>query len=160
MAIERTFVMIKPDGVQRALIGEIISRFEKAGLKIIGMKFIHVDRDFAKKHYSEHVEKPFYKGLEDLLVDGPVVAMVLEGAGAIDFVRKIVGSTEPAKAAPGTIRGDYAHMNYARADDKGIGLPNLIHASDSPESAEKEISLWFSENELFDNYETVHAKWM
>jgi nucleoside-diphosphate kinase len=160
MTIERTFVMIKPDGVQRSLVGEIISRFEKAGLKIIGMKFIHVDRDFAKKHYSEHVEKPFYKGLEDLLVDGPVVAMVLEGAGAIEFVRKIVGSTEPAKALPGTIRGDFAHMNYARADSKGVGLPNLIHASDSVESANKEISLWFSETELFDNYETVHAKWM
>ncbi len=160
MTIERTFVMIKPDGVQRALIGEIISRFEKVGLKIVAMKFIHVDSEFSKKHYNDHVDKPFYPGLEQLLTDGPVVAMVLEGANAISQVRKMVGGTEPASAAPGTIRGDYAHMNYARADDLGIGLPNLIHASDSPEGAEKEIRLWFSEQEIFDKYETVFTKFM
>lgn len=160
MAIERTFVMIKPDGVQRQIVGEILSRFEKVGLKLVGMKLIHVDADFSKKHYADHVEKPFYKGLEDLLVSGPVVAMVLEGANAIDLVRKMVGSTAPSKADPGTIRGDYAHMDYARADEKGVGVPNLIHASDSTESAQKEMHLWFSETEIFDNYSTVHEKFM
>lgn len=160
MTIERTFVMVKPDGVQRAIVGEIISRFEKVGLKIIAMKFVHVDKEFSKKHYNEHIDKPFYPGLEDLLTDGPVVAMVLEGTNAIAQVRKMVGGTEPAGAAPGTIRGDYAHMNYARADDLGIGLPNLIHASDSPEGSEKEIGLWFAENDIFDNYNTVMTKFM
>lgn len=160
MTVERTFVMIKPDGVQRAIVGELISRFEKVGLKLIGMKFVHVDADFSKKHYADLIEKPFYKGLEELIVSGPVVAMVFEGAEAIKFVRKMVGATEPSGAAPGTIRGDYAHMNYARADGKGIALPNLIHASDSPEGAKKEISLWFSESELFDNYELAHAKFL
>ncbi len=160
MEIEKTFIMIKPDGVQRGIVGEILTRFEKAGLKIVGMKFIHVDRDFSKKHYSEHLEKEFYAGLEDLLVSGPVLALVLEGAKAIEIVRKMVGSTEPAGAMPGTIRGDYAHMNYARADKKGIALPNLIHASDSKENAQIEIGLWFSQNELYDNYQTVHEKFM
>ena len=160
MVVEKTFVMIKPDGVQRGIIGEVLTRFEKVGLKIIGMKFIHVDREFSKKHYSDHVGKPFYPGLEELLVSGPVVALTLEGANAVSQVRKMVGSTEPAGAQPGTIRGDYAHMNYKRADGKGIALPNLIHASDSVENAEKEIHLWFSESELFDNYETVFSKFM
>ncbi len=160
MTVEKTFVMIKPDGVQRCIVGELITRFERVGLKIVGMKFVHVDRDFSKKHYSEHVLKPFYPGLEDLLVSGPVVAMVLEGTKAIEVVRKMVGPTEPAKAPPGTIRGDYAHMNYARADGKKIALPNLIHASDSSEGAEKEIKLWFSKMEIYDKYETVFSKFM
>lgn len=152
--------MIKPDGVQRGVVGELLTRFEKVGLKIVAMKFIHVDADFSKKHYSAHVEKPFYPGLEALLTSGPVIAMVLEGAKAIELVRKMVGATEPAKAQPGTIRGDYAHMNYARADGKGIALPNLIHASDSEEGAKTEISLWFSKEEIFDKYQTVFEKYM
>lgn len=160
MTVERTFVMIKPDGIQRGIVGEIITRLEKVGLKIVGMKFVHVDADFSKKHYHDLVDKPFYPGLEELLISGPVLGMVLEGAKAISLVRKMVGATEPAGSAPGTIRGDYAHMNYARADAAGIALPNLIHASDSPEGAENEIRLWFSESELFDNYETVHQKFM
>lgn len=160
MVIERTFVMIKPDGVQRQIIGELITRFEKVGLKLVGLKFMHVNADFSKKHYSDLINKPFYQGLEDLIISGPVVAMVWEGAKAISLVRKMVGSTEPAGAAPGTIRADYAHMNYARADGKGIAIPNLIHASDSSEGAEKEINLWFSKSELFDKYDTVHSKFM
>lgn len=160
MTIERTFVMIKPDGVQRQIVGEIISRFEKTGLKLVAMKFIHVDADFSKKHYVDLIDKPFYKGLEELLLSGPVVAMVWEGSNATKFVRKMLGSTAPNDAEPGTIRGDFAHMNYARADEKGVGVPNLVHASDSPESAKKEISLWFSESEVFDGYETVHSKFM
>jgi len=160
MTIEKTFVMIKPDGVQRGVIGELITRFERVGLKLVAMKFIHIDRNFSKKHYSDHVSKGFYPGLENMIVSGPVVAMIWEGAKAIELVRKMVGSTEPAKAPPGTIRGDYAHMNYARADGKGVALPNLIHASDSPEGAIKEISLWFSEKEIYDKYDTVYSKFM
>lgn len=160
MAIERTFVAIKPDGVQRCIVGEILSRFEKVGLKIVGMKFVHADADFAKKHYSDHVDKFFYPGLEKYITSGPVVALVLEGINAIAMVRKLVGETAPEKSLPGTIRGDYAHMDYARGDDHDLGIVNLIHASDIPENAEKEIHLWFSESELFDKYETVHAKFM
>jgi nucleoside-diphosphate kinase len=158
--MERTFVMIKPDGIQRQIVGEIMMRFERVGLKIVGMKFTHVDADFSKKHYADLIDKPFYAGLESLLTSGPVMAIVLEGASAISLVRKMVGSTEPAGSAPGTIRGDYAHMNYGRADAAGMALPNVIHASDSPEGASREISLWFSESELYDNYETVHGRFM
>lgn len=160
MSVERTFVMIKPDGVQRGLVGEILTRFEKVGLKLVAMKFMHVDEEFSKKHYSDLVEKPFYPGLENLLTSGPVVAMVFEGAKSISLVRKMVGATEPASSLPGTIRGDYAHMNYAKADADGKALPNLIHASDSPQGAEKEIHLWFSESDIYDNYETVFSKFM
>ena len=160
MTTEKTFIMIKPDGIQRGIVGEIITRFEKVGMKIVGMKFIHINRDFAKKHYSDHISKEFYKVLEDFIGSGPVLAIVLEGAKAIEIVRKMVGKTEPAGAVSGTIRGDYAHMNYARADGIGVALPNLIHASDTTENAKKEISLWFSENEIFDNYKTVHEIFM
>lgn len=160
MTVEKTFVMIKPDGVQRGIVGELISRFEKVGLKLVAMKFVHVDATHSKNHYSDLIDKPFYKGLEELLISGPVVAMVFEGAKAISLVRKMVGTTEPAGSAPGTIRGDYAHMNYARADGKGVALPNLIHASDSEEGAQKEIKLWFKDEEIFEDYETVHQKFM
>jgi nucleoside-diphosphate kinase len=158
MTVERTFVMLKPDTVQRGIVGEIISRFEKVGLKLCAMKLVQVDRDFAKKHYSDLVDKPFYQGLEDMIVSGPVVAMVWEGASAISVVRKMVGATEPASAAPGTIRGDYTHLTYARADSIGGRMPNVIHASDAPETAEKEIHLWFSETEIFDDFELAHGK--
>jgi len=158
MTVERTFVMIKPDGVKRAIIGELISRFEKVGLKLVGMKMDHIDEDFAAKHYSDLVEKPFYPGLRDMITSGPVIAMVWEGAKAISLVRKMVGATEPAQSAPGTIRGDYAHITYARADAIGGAMPNLVHASDSEEGAEKELHLWFSESDLFDEYETVLSK--
>lgn len=146
--MERTFVMIKPDGVQRGIIGEVITRFEKVGLKIIAMKFVHVDADFSKKHYNEHVDKPFYPGLEDMITSGPVVAMVLEGANAIAQVRKMVGATEPKSALPGTIRGDYTHMSYGFADQREIALKNIIHASDSVDNGKKEISLWFNDDEI------------
>lgn len=158
--MERTFVMIKPDGVQRGIIGEIISRFEKVGLKLVAMKFVHVDADFSKKHYNAHVDKPFYPGLEQMITSGPVVAMVWEGANAIAQVRKMVGATEPANSAPGTIRGDYAHITYARADATGGQMPNIIHASDGKEGAEAEIGLWFSEQDIWDRYDTVFSKFM
>lgn len=153
--IERTLVLIKPDGVQRALMGRILSRFEDAGLKVVGMKMVWVDKEFSKKHYSAHVSKPFYAGLEKNITEAPVVAIALEGIGAIEIVRKMVGSTEPKGSAPGTIRGDFAHTSYAYADNKGIAMKNLIHASGNKEDAQVEVPLWFTDKELH-TYKTVH----
>ena len=161
MTEERSLVFVKPDGVERGLVGEIISRFERVGLLIAGMKLVWIDADHAKKHYVEHVEKPFYPPVEDYVTSGPVVAMVLEGHNAVALVRKLVGSTEPNSSAPGTIRGDYAHMTYAFSDGegKGLGLRNVIHASGNLEEAKKEIDLWFKSEELY-NYKLVHHKHM
>ena len=153
--IERTLVLLKPDAVQRSICGEIMTRFEKAGLKIVGMKMVWADRDFSKEHYAEHVEKPFYKGLEDMIVMGPVIALVLEGVEAISLVRKMTGATEPKSALPGTIRGDYAQVSYGHADKRGIGIKNVVHASANTEDAQKEVSLWFKEEEMH-TYKTVH----
>lgn len=153
--IERTLILLKPDAVQRGVCGQIISRFERAGLKAVGMKMFWADRDFAKKHYAEHVEKKFYPGLEDMIVMGPVIAMVLEGVEAISLVRKMCGATDPKSAVPGTIRGDFAQVSYEHADEKGIGVKNVIHASANKEDAEREIELWFSKEELH-SYKTVH----
>ncbi len=153
--IERTLVLLKPDAVQRGFMGEILTRFERAGLKIVGMKMVWVDKDFSKQHYEEHVEKGFYPGLESMITEGPVLALVLEGVEAIGTVRKMVGSTEPKAAAPGTIRGDYAHVSYGYADTKNIGVKNLIHASANAEDAQKEVALWFASQELH-TYKTVH----
>ncbi|MEM4397784.1 MAG: nucleoside-diphosphate kinase [Candidatus Woesearchaeota archaeon] len=153
--IERTLVLLKPDAVQRGIIGNIITRFENVGLKIVGMKMIWIDENFSKKHYSDHVNKPFYKPLENFITEGPVIAIVLEGIHAVELVRKMVGSTEPKKAQPGTIRGDFAHHSYEYADKKGIAIKNLIHASDTIENAKKEVSLWFNDDELH-TYKTVH----
>ncbi len=155
--IEKSLVLVKPDGVQRCLIGEIIKRFEKRGLKIVGLKMVWVDKDFSKQHYSAHIDKSFYQGLEEFIVSAPVVAMVVEGIEAVEQVRKIVGSTEPKGAPVGTIRGDLAHVSYGYADKKGIAIKNLIHASGTSEEAEKEVNLWFSVEELF-NYESAHDK--
>ncbi len=148
-------VLIKPDGVQRGLVGEVLHRFEKVGLKIVAMKMVHIDKEFSRKHYAAHVEKPFYPGLESLITMGPVVALILEGINAISLVRKMVGSTEPNSAAPGTIRGDYAHVSYSYADENGISIKNVIHASGDKEDAEKEVKLWFSDEEIHD-YVSVH----
>lgn len=155
--MQRTLILIKPDGVQRGLAGEIISRFESAGLKIVGMKMVWADEKFSKKHYSAHLEKPFYAGLEAMITEGPVIALVLEGIHAVEIVRKIVGPTEPRKAPPGTIRGDYAHHSYEYADEKGIAIKNIIHASGSAEEAKTEVALWFLDSELH-SYKTAHEK--
>jgi nucleoside-diphosphate kinase len=155
--IQKSLVLLKPDAVERALVGTIISRFENVGLKLVAAKLVSVTPDFAKKHYDEHVSKPFYHGLEKYITSGPVFAMVLEGINAIEVVRKMVGSTEPHKAQPGTIRGDFAHVNYAWADNKNISVKNLIHASDSEENATKETYLWFNELDIID-YSGVHEK--
>jgi nucleoside-diphosphate kinase len=134
--MERTFVMIKPDGVQRGLIGEIITRFERRGLKIVDMKFVHVSRELAEKHYAVHQGRPFYDGLIEYITSGPVLAMVLEGTNAITVARNTMGATNPADAAPGTIRADF-----------GIEIGrNLVHGSDGPETAAFEIDLWFGDD--------------
>jgi nucleoside-diphosphate kinase len=157
--IERTLVLIKPDGVQRCFAGRIISRFEDAGLKIVGMKMVWADDAFARKHYTEDIEKRRGKHVRDYLADfiksGPVIAFVLEGVNAIENVRKLVGSTEPKSAQPGTIRGDFAHTSYAYCDSKKMVVKNLIHASADAKDAEYETGLWFKPGELH-TYKTVH----
>ncbi len=155
MAIERTFIALKPDAVQRGLIGEIISRFERVGLKIIGMKMVSMDKKFAEKHYAAHLKKDFYKSLETFMTSGPVVAICIEGLHAVELVRKIVGATEPRTALPGTIRGDYSHHSYEYTNKKGIAIKNLIHASGNLEEAKAELDLWFKKEELH-SYKTVH----
>jgi nucleoside-diphosphate kinase len=135
MAVERTLVLIKPDAVQRALAGEILARFERRGLKIREARLVLVDRDLAQKHYAEHAEKPFFGELVEFITSAPTLALALEGESAISVVRTTMGSTNPAESAPGTIRGDLA-----------LAMPdNLVHGSDSPESAERELALWFGD---------------
>ncbi|MDO8467717.1 MAG: nucleoside-diphosphate kinase [Nanoarchaeota archaeon] len=155
---EKTLVLIKPEAVQRHLIGKIISRFEDAGLKIVGMKMVWIDEEFAKKHYTEDISKrrgEFVRNkLLKYLVEGPVVAIVLEGVDAIENVRRITGSTEPKTAQPGTIRGDFAHVSYKYADDNNMAVKNIIHSSSNEEDAKNEIALWFKKNELHD-YKTI-----
>ncbi len=136
--MQRTLVIIKPDGVQRALAGKIMARFEERGLKVVALKLVQVDRALAEKHYAVHQGKFFYEGLVNYITSSPVVVMVLEGHEAIGAVRKMVGATRPWEAEAGTLRGDYALM----------GLRNLIHASDSVETAASEIDLWFKPDEL------------
>lgn len=157
--IERTLVLIKPDGVKRGLMGRIISRFEDAGLKIVAVKLRQTNEAHALKHYTEDIEKRRGKIVRDRLVDylktGPVLALVLEGINAIANVRKMVGATEPKSAAPGTIRGDFSHVSFSYADAKGKVIENLIHASSDATDAEREVWLWFNEEEICD-YKTVH----
>ncbi len=161
--IERTLILFKPDAVQRGVVGEILTRFERVGLKIVGTKMIAPDREHLYKHYEEigqmitrHGEKIFNDTIDTMNV-GPIIAIVLEGVEAVELVRKLVGSTEPKSSAPGTIRGDFSHMSYGYADAKGIGFPNLIHASGDKDDAEKEIPHWFSEDELYD-YSVLNEK--
>ncbi len=157
--IEQTLVLLKPDAVQRALIGEIIARFERAGLKIVGMKMVWVDEQFALKHYTEDLAKrrgeAVRRNMVKFLQEGPVVAFILEGVEAVEIVRKIVGSTEPKAAPPGTIHGDYAHVCFSYADQKKTVVRNLIHASANNDDAKYEVPLWFNEKEMH-SYKTVH----
>jgi nucleoside-diphosphate kinase len=138
MAVERTLILIKPDAVQRALAGEILSRFERRGLAVRAAKLIQVDRDLGERHYAEHSEKPFFGELVEFITSAPTLALVLEGEGAVAVARETIGATNPAEAAPGTIRGDLA-----------LSMPdNLVHGSDAPETAVREIELWFAQDEL------------
>jgi nucleoside-diphosphate kinase len=152
--MEKTLVLIKPEGVKRHLVGKIIQRFEDAGLKIVGMKQVWIKEDFAQKHYEEHVGKPFYKNLEKHITEGPVIAIALEGVNAIENVRKMVGGTEPKSSPPGTIRGDFAHISYQYADSKGCPIKNIVHASGNEKDAKKEIPLWFTDYEIH-SYKTL-----
>ncbi len=136
--MERTLILVKPDGVQRGLIGEIVGRFERRGLKLAGMKFLQMSQQLAEAHYAVHRERPFYNSLVEYITSGPVVAMVWEGKDAIAAARSTMGATNPVAAAPGTIRGDFG-MEIGR---------NLVHGSDSPENAAKEVNLFFSAGEL------------
>lgn len=147
---ERTFVMVKPDGVHRGLIGKIITRFEERGLTLVGAKFIQLDDDLAKEHYREHEDKPFFDDLVDFITADPVIAMVWKGDDAVHLVRNMIGATDPAESTPGSIRGDF-----------GIDLGrNVIHASDEePGSNEREIELFFDEEELHD-WEQVDESWV
>ncbi len=147
--MERTFVMVKPDGVQRNLVGEVIRRFEAKGFTLVGLKMMQVSRELAEKHYDVHKEKPFFGGLVDFIVSAPVVAVVWEGEGVVAAARKIIGATNPLTAEPGTIRGDY-----------GISIGrNLIHGSDAIETAQREISLWFTGEELI-SWEPTITAWL
>lgn len=186
LPMEKTLVLIKPDGVQRGHVGAIISRFEQVGLKLVAMKMVHASHEDVDKHYllTEEWMKGVYekakakyeatgqafqypdhkayggeikRGLVDFLKSGPIVALVLEGEMAISLVRKLVGATEPASSAPGTIRGDFSHDTYALANAQGRPLRNLIHASGAPDEAEREIRIWFTDTELY-QYEHVHDR--
>jgi nucleoside-diphosphate kinase len=138
MALERTLVLVKPDAMRRALAGEILARLERRGIELLAARMLTVDRSIAEEHYAEHTEKPFFGELVDFITSGPTLAVVVEGEGAINVVRTTIGATNPADAAPGTIRGDLA-----------LSMPdNLVHGSDSPESAEREIALWFPDEAL------------
>lgn len=149
MATERTFVLFKPDAVQRRLVGELYSRFERKGLKTVALKMIQVTSELAREHYAEHVEKPFYPDLEEFITSAPVVAMVLEGPEAIKVVRAMLGATNGREAPLGTIRGDFGSSQQL----------NLVHGSDGPEAAEREIGIYFADNELVD-YQPTLAEWV
>ncbi len=157
--IERTLILIKPDGVERSLTGKILTRFEEAGLKIVALKMLRIDRKMAMRHYTEELAKRRGAHIRNIMLDyisaGPVVAAVLEGVMAIEVVRKITGDTEPRTALPGTIRGDFTHMSYKYADERKGPVKNVIHASSDKEDAKREIELWFGKNELH-SYKSVH----
>lgn len=159
--MERTLVVLKPDSVQRGIIGEVITRFERAGLKLIGLKMVQPSAEHYDHHYETIGKVKTRRGEEvfsqnrEFMMKGPVVAMVLEGIESVELVRKMVGSTEPKSSPPGTIRGDYAHMSYDYANGKKIGIPNIVHASGDSKEAEKEIFHWFNDDEMYE-YQTVH----
>jgi len=149
MNMERTFLMIKPDGVQRNLVGEVIKRLENKGFALVGLKLMSVSRELAEQHYDVHKERPFFGGLVEFIVSSPVVAMVWEGEGVVASARKIIGATNPLAAEPGTIRGDF-----------GVSIGrNLIHGSDAIETAQREIALWFKDDELV-SWENTMKPWI
>ncbi len=149
MGVERTFVMIKPDGVQRGLVGDIIARFERKGIKIVAMKMVSVSKELAEKHYGVHKGKPFFTPTVKYITSSPVVAMVLKGINVIDMVRTMMGKTNPQEAPMGTIRGDFGQF---------IGR-NIVHGSDGPDTAEFEINLWFTPEEI-SNYTRIDERWL
>ena len=162
--MERTLIILKLAAVKRGIVGEILTRFKRVGLKIVGCRMFQPDYEHYYKHY-ENIGKMVSRRGQDkfeitlaMMQEGPVIAFVLEGIEAVSLVRKMVGTTEPKEALPGTIRGDYAHISFGHADKEGIGIPNIIHASGDPKEAAEEIDHWFSDSELFD-YETVYESY-
>lgn len=161
--VERTLVLFKPDAVQRGVVGEVLTRFERVGLKIVGTKMIMPTKEDFHKHYEDIGQMISRRGEDtfnitlDLMTTGPVIAMVFEGVEAVQLVRKLVGPTEPKSAAPGTIRGDYSHMSFVYADAEHKGIPNLIHASGDDDEAAKEVAHWFSESEIY-SYTALNEK--
>ena len=161
--MEKTLIIFKPDAVQRGIVGEVLTRFERRGLKIVAAKMLQPDY----QHYFDHYEgigtlktrkgEDIFESQLKNMQQGPVIALVLEGVGAVEAVRKMVGDTEPKSAQPGTIRGDFAHVSYAQANESGKSVSNIIHASADATEAKKEIDHWFSDSELYD-YEAVHEK--
>jgi nucleoside-diphosphate kinase len=153
--IQRTLILLKPDALDRGIVGEIVTRFERVGAKLVGLKLLVSEKDTAMKHYTEDLAIRRGEKVRELMISmltsGPIVAMVLEGIEIVEVVRKMVGGTEPKTAAPGTIRGDYAHVSFKYADEKQIGVFNLIHASGSPEEAPVEIDVWFKPEELVEH---------
>ncbi len=147
--VQRTLLLVKPDGVQRQLVGRVLTRFEERGLKIVGLKLVRADRALAEQHYAVHADKPFFRGLVDFITSAPLVAAAIEGPNAILVVRAMNGATRPHEAAPGSIRGDLA-VETAQ---------NLVHASDSPENAAAELALWFKPDELL-SYEREIDRWV
>jgi len=152
--IERSLILLKPDALERGIAGEIITRFERVGAKIVGLKMLISEKDTAMQHYTEDLAQRrgehVRKMMIDMITSGPIIALALEGVDMVEIARKMVGTTEPKSAAPGTIRGDYAHVSFSHADEKGIGIFNLIHASGSQEEAPVEIGVWFKPEELVD----------
>ncbi len=159
--MERTLIVFKPDTVQRGIVGEILARFERAGLKMVGMKMVAPDKEHFHAHY-EGISKLISRWGQEIyditmqnMIEGPVVAVVLEGVEAVAHVRKMVGTTDPKDSAPGTIRGDYTHITRNYSNSRGSTLPNLIHASGDADEAKQEIALWFTDSELYE-YKTAH----
>jgi nucleoside-diphosphate kinase len=161
--VQKSLVVFKPDTVQRGVVGEILTRFERVGLKIVATKMIAPNKEHYYKHYEEIGQMVTRRGEHafevtlNMMIQGPVIAMVFEGVEAVALIRKLVGPTEPKSAAPGTIRGDFSHMSFGYADDVNKGIPNLIHASGDEEEAEKEIAHWFTPDELY-AYEALNEK--
>ncbi len=160
--LERTLVLLKPDAVDRGLVGEILHRFERVGLKMAGLKLVLAEKSHAEQHYTEDLAVRRGQHVRDMMIamltEGPVIALCLEGIDSVEIVRKMVGGTEPKSAVPGTIRGDYSHMSFKHSDEKKIGIYNLIHASSSASEAEQEIAVWFKEGELVDHTPTYTKK--
>lgn len=163
MDLERTLIILKPDTIQRGLVGEIIARFERCGLKIVGMKMIAPDEIHFHKHY-EGISNLISRWGEDIynvtlsaMTETPVIVFVLEGVDAVAHVRKMVGTTDPKDSAPGTIRGDYTHIARAYANKRGSTLPNILHASGNADEAVLEVDLWFGKDELYGDYDTAHG---
>lgn len=159
--IEQTLVLLKPDAVERGLIGKIINRFEEAGFKIVALKMVKADKELVEKHYTEDISRRLGEHIRkynvDFITSGPIVAMIIEGVMAIENVRKFCGTTEPKSSPPGTIRGDFSHISYGYCDDAKKVVKNIIHASENSDYAKREIEVWFNTEEITD-YRNVHEK--